>query len=121
MSYIIYLFFKHYSKGATKLVPYQKSVFVFLFILFINFFSIGILISPNIFRGIHFPSKIQSYIFFTMFFVIGYFIVNKLVPEKTIREYKTNSNTKIHSWLLLFYVLASIILMLISLIRSRHE
>lgn len=119
MSYIIYLFFKYYSKGATKLVPYQKSVFVFLFVLFLNFFSIAVLISNNIFRGFNSSSRIQSYIFFGIIFVIGYFIVNQFVPEKSIREYKTERNTKLHSWLLFFYVIMSIVLMLIALIKLR--
>ena len=119
MSYIIYLFYKYYSKGATKLIPYQKSVFAFLTLIFINFFSIGVLISKNIFKGLSFSSRIQSYIFYGIILVIAYFIINKFVPEKAIKEYKRDKNTKLHSWLLIFYVLFFIASMLVVLIKLR--
>jgi hypothetical protein len=121
MSYIIYLFYKYYSKGATKLIPYQKSVFAFLTLIFINFFSIGVLISKNIFNGLSFSSRIQSYIFYSIILIITYFVINKFVPEKAIKEYETDKNTKLHSWFLLFYVIISITLMLVVLIKLRHK
>lgn len=121
MRYIIYLFFKYYSKGATKQVPYLKSVSVFLLLLFINFFSIAVLISPDIFRRFNFLSRIQLYFFFTIVFSIGYLIMKKLVPERAIREYETNKNIKLHGWLLFIYVSFSIIFLLYILIRLRDK
>lgn len=119
MSYIIYLFYKYYSKGATKLIPYQKSVFAFLTLIFINFFSIGVLISNNILKELNFSSRIQSYFFYAIIIVIAYFVISKFVPEKNIREFKTDKNTKLHSKLLLSYILFSISLMLVVLIKLR--
>jgi hypothetical protein len=46
---------------------------------------------------------------------------HKFVPEKAIKEYETDKNTKLHSWFLLFYVIISITLMLVVLIKLRHK
>ena len=121
MSYIIYLFYKYYSKGATKQIPYQKAVFVFLGLIYINFVSIAALIAPDKFKGIHFSSRIESYVFFAIVVTIGYFLIRKFVPESTIKEYETTQNTKLHGWLLFLYVIFSIGFLLFTLIKLKQR
>ncbi|MNY20906.1 hypothetical protein D3C86_1544200 [compost metagenome] len=120
MSYIIFLFFKYYNQGATKQIPYQKAVFSFVTLVFINLISIASFFIS--FKEIHFSSRIQSYAFFGVILAIIYFVINRIIPEQTIRDYDaTNKNTKLHGWLLFFYVFISFIFLLITIIRLRHK
>ena len=121
MKYIVYLFYRYYNQGATMAIPYYCAVFAMLMLLFINIFSLMILLVPDMTKILFTNNtRIELLIYSSISGVIGYLLLSKLIPKKEILEI-TNipKNVKLHGWILFLYIIVSFIFLMFLFIKQR--
>lgn len=85
---LIYSLYQYYSEGATKDIPYEKTIFVLLGFISFNIFSICLLIVPYDSLRISLAGygKLLRVSFFAIIIVIYYIIMRLIIPENKIKE-----------------------------------
>jgi hypothetical protein len=112
MIYVLFLFYRYYSKGATKDIPYPKSVFAFLGTVLLTIVNILMVLIPDQFRqgNIYYlenPKPARFAVGLVMAGII-YAIFHFVLPENKIRAVKERPNTSRDGWILVGYIVFSL-------------
>lgn len=115
---LIYSLYEYYSKGATRDVPYEKSIFALLGIFLLNFFCIWVLVThytPN--HSItNDTNKTLRIIGISVIIIVYYVIMRMWLPEKKIKEMDYNINKKAYIKVFFLYVLFSFLFFVFSVL-----
>lgn len=118
MKTIILIFYNYYNKGATKMIAYESTILGLVTVLFLNLFAIANFLNLslvlNILDG---TSRMVKYGLMFIFFVLpAYIILSKVVPKEELTDEKSNAPyKKKYGWMLFFYIIISIILLIVSI------
>lgn len=121
MRKIIYILYRYYSDGLTNSAAYYKSIFIILFLLFINIFTLVLMLNLddvlNLLKG---TEKMTQYlIFFICYLVPGYLILSRAVKMNDLKNIDLENNyKKQHGWFLVLYIVFSILLLVASMIYN---
>lgn len=95
---LIYSLYEYYSKGATRDVPYEKSIFALLGVFLLNLFGVWALITsynPNN-SIINHSNKALSITVIFIIIIVYYVIMKTWMPEKKIKDTEYNINKKVY-------------------------
>src|SRR6218665_1524957 len=93
---LIHSLYEYYSKGATRDVPYEKSIFVLLGIFLLNLFCVWVLVTPYTpnYSIANDDDKLVRIIGLFIIIIVYYIIMKTWVPEKEIKKMEHNINKK---------------------------
>ena len=114
MNYILFLFYRYYRTGATKDIPYSKSVFAFLFTVILSVINILLILVPDFFRKwnsyyLENPKPLRfgvGLLIAGVILTIFYFVV----PENKIKAMMDRRTTRRDGWILVGYIVFSLAL-----------
>jgi|SRR5690606_13756706 len=116
---ILFILYNYYNKGATQPIAYQRTIFAFLIVLFLNLLTL--LAFLKIEFSIPFfdnSTKIFKYLIVIFLGFPIFFIVKKIFPKKEIEEYKPNLNYKLSISLFFIYIVISFLLFVVAIKRG---
>lgn len=112
MYYILFLFYRYYRTGATKDIPYSKSVFAFLLTIILTIVNVLLLLIPDQFTqwNSYYLSHPKPFRFTVGLVMAGilYAIFHFAVPEKKIKAVKESPNITRDGWILVGYIVFSV-------------
>lgn len=112
MKYIFFLFYRYYSTGATKDIPYSKSIFAFLGTVLLTIVNILLVVIPDQFAqwNINYLENPKPARFAVGLVMAGIFyaIFHFVLPEKKIKAVKETPNTSRDGWILVGYIVFSL-------------
>ena len=112
MNYIFFLFYRYYSTGATKDIPYPKSVFAFLFTVLLSIINVLIILVPDYFRewNTYYLGNPKPFRFAVGLVMAGimYAIFHFVLPEKKVKAVKETPHTSRDGWILVGYIVFSL-------------
>lgn len=114
MKMIIYILYRYYNNGSTKVIAYESSIFGFLLILFINLFAIMQYFDLTFQRKFSEFNILWKYILVLLCLLMpGYLIISKITKKKDLKNENLEQKYKpIHGWFLFLYILFSVSFMI---------
>lgn len=113
MKYIVYLFYRYYNKGSTQSIAYESSLLAILSLLFVNLLAIANFFELSMDFG-NGQRRISLYLIMLFCYVLpGYLLLRFIFPKKEIVEFDKSKNISIHGWILLGYILLSVLLLVL--------
>lgn len=115
LKFIMYLFLRYYSKGATKGIAYLSALCAVVLLIYIHFFQILIILDSVTLLPISSNDlRIEKYIKIALFFLPVFLLVRLLVkPAELERMQYTNEKLKRGGILLISYIFLSIVLLFV--------
>lgn len=112
MKYIFFLFYRYYSTGATKYIPYSKSIFAFLGTVLLTIVNILLVVIPDQFAqwNINYLENPKPARFAVGLVMAGilYAIFHFVIPERKVKTIKEGLTTKRDGWILFGYIVFSL-------------
>jgi hypothetical protein len=119
MKYIIYLFYNYYSKSPnTASIAYENALLATSFLLFLNLFAIINFFNLNyLFPNLAGKSRGSLYLILASFYFLPIFLILFIFYRKSIVISATyeQSKVKIHGWLLLMYMIFSVVMLVFAI------
>ncbi len=113
LKFIMFLFFRYYSKGGTRFIPYFSALCAVVFLLYIHIFQLLI-----IFDKVHLvPIKdgdirIVQYLKFSLLFLPVFFIIASIVKKRDLENATYDESAiKTGGILLTVYIIISLIIL----------
>ncbi len=124
IKFILYLFYKYYSKGSTKSIAYFSALCAMVLLIYINVFEILILLNKvNILPFARSDSRIEKYakmalLSLPVFLIIAFFIR----PDELQKSYYQVEKVKKGGVYLICYILISMIILFVSMFfNAKHK
>ncbi|RXQ90991.1 hypothetical protein EO244_12875 [Ancylomarina salipaludis] len=119
---VIYLFYKYYNNGGTKIIAYERSLQVIFLLLLINSFSILQLSIGNLWifdfllagKTKILKFAIMAFLLFSVYYLLKYFFPKRNIITIKLQKEKEE---KFKGYLLL-YIIMTFILMFAAIISS---
>jgi hypothetical protein len=93
LKFVMFLFYKYYTKGGTHRIPYFSTLVAVAFILYIHFFQVLIIFDfVDLLPMKQNDDKIIKYFKFAAFFLPIMFFISLIVKEKDIRGANYNDD-----------------------------
>lgn len=115
LRFVIYIFYRYYSKGGTKRIPYFSALCAVVFLIYIHLFQLLILIDQvNLLPLRSNDSKIEKYGKVALFFLPIFFLVYSLIKPSDIQNFRYPiEKVKRGGIFLIVYIIASLTLLFI--------
>lgn len=115
LNFVMYLFYKYYSKGGTKRIPYFSALCATVFLIYIHIFQILIVANAvDVLPMKKENSRVLNYGMLALFLLPIFFVVSYLVKERDLRnQHYDESKMKRGGIYLVVYAITSFILLFV--------
>jgi hypothetical protein len=111
---VLNAFYKYYDKGPTQYIAYESALLALILVLFMNLFTIEIVIGTSLLDGILFDEKNKwiSYLKSTGVIFIFFFVLRRLFKEEEVANYPEERQINGY-FVFLYFILSFLFLILI--------
>jgi len=123
MKIFLYILYRYYSTGATKVVAYEQAIFVLLLLIFVNIISILIgsdLLSYLDFLGNN-SRSIPYFILSLGYFIPGFILINFFVKKNDLKDYNLRSSLLCYEILMYCYIFLTFLFFVIAIINMNQH
>ena len=115
LRFIMFLFYRYYSKGGTRDIPYASALFAVGFLVFLHIFQIVIILDKvSLLSFFEAKNRFDRYIKIALFMLPIFFIINLLVKERDIKNLTyTKEKIKRGNIYLIIYIVLSFALIFV--------
>ncbi len=115
LEFVLYLFYKYYDKGSTKVIAYQSALIAASVLLFMNIMAILIALDIDInkvFPVIETHGRLIKFISSALLWLPFYLIFRYAFKEENLLKLEVSKRKQsVGGLLLIFYILLSIVLL----------
>ncbi len=115
LEFVLYLFYKYYDKGSTKVIAYQSALIAASVLLFMNIMAILIALDIDInkvFPVIETHGRLIKFISSALLWLPFYLIFRYAFNEENLLKLEVSKRKQsVGGLLLIFYILLSIVLL----------
>lgn len=119
LKFVMFLFYRYYSKGGTHRIPYFSALCATVFLIYIHIFQILIILGKvdEVLPMEADDAKIIKYIKLGLFLLPLFLVIGYLVKERELKELTYDESAiKKGGLALVAYIISSVVLLLVLII-----
>lgn len=114
LKFVMFLFYKYYSKGGTQRIPYFSALCATVFLIYIHIFQLLIILDKvNLLPMQSEDIKIVKYLKLAAFLLPIFFVVGFAVKESDLKTVYDEEKVRKGGTYLIFYIIFSVILLFV--------
>lgn len=122
MKFIAFLFYRYYSTGATKDIPYFSTLCALVMLLGLHIFQIILIVSGVDFFKENNGTRVENFILIALCLVPLFLIMSVLIKESQLKKLKYDKlKIKRGNLFLIVYIISSIAFLLFLILLRRGD